>query len=209
MSNKDLMNAYTEMVTHRIKEGFEPHFLTLLFNPIAGTELSRITTMMKETTRLYAKLLKAAFRHPGRMQTADMPLWIFAPDWPVPKRFKDHLANIVLNDGAHMHGIVLQPPTARMERGLSYFIDDNQHIVHGPQHAFQRVRSQEIEETPEKVCSYALKSLARRRIESTDILILPQSHSELSKLNKYERLELKRDADKRRVARIFATRQAR
>lgn len=201
---RTLVRAYTEMAFNRIVAGFIPHLITLMFNPIDGDKHYRQMVMFKETERLYAKLLTRMFRHPKKYPIHEFPLWIGCSDWPVPKGFRDHLFNIVLNDGHHMHIFVLMPRFTRMTKGLLLFFEENQLHFHGREHAFQRISVDEITETPDKAVGYVLKSLSRRRIVAGDVLILPQAHSEMTQYTPYEREQLVIDANERKAARLHA-----
>ncbi|KNY03935.1 hypothetical protein AKG11_33545 [Shinella sp. SUS2] len=204
ITERKLMEAYIDMAMERITRGFVPYLVTLMFNPMGGSTRSRQALMQQETERLYARLLTRTFRKPEKQDIADLPLWISASDWPVQKKFKDHLFNIMQNDGEHMHSIALQPPISRMKEGLLNYVDDNQPHIHGPERAFQRVRVDEITETPRKAIGYALKSLPRKRIDAGEVLILPRTHSEMAKLTPYERDQQRRDANERKAARSHA-----
>lgn len=203
-----LVTAYTEMAFNRIVAGFIPYLMTLMFNPIDGDKHYRQIVMFKETERLYAKLLTRMFRHPRKYPISEFPLWIGCSDWPVPKGFRDHLFNIVLNDGHHMHMFVLMPRFTRMTKGLQLFFEENQLHFHGREHAFQRIVVDEITKTPEKAMDYVLKSLPRRRIDTGEVLVLPQTHSEMTQYTPYEREQLVIDANERKAARLHAAYQA-
>lgn len=204
---RTLVEAYTTIAMDRIAAGFIPHLITLMFNPINGGKRHRQMVMLKETERLYAKLLTRTFRNPKKHHISELPLWIGCGDWPVPKSFRDHLANIVLNDGQHMHIFELHPPKCRMQEGLKLFFEENQLHFHGREHAFQRILVDEITETPEKAMGYVLKSLPRRRIDAGDVLVLPQTHGQMTQYTPYEREQLIVDANERKAARLHAAYQ--
>lgn len=208
ITERQLMEAYVDMAMQRIARGFVPYLVTLMFNPMGEGKRNRQTRMHEEAGRLYSKLLTRTFRKPEKLDVADLPFWVGCCDWPVPKRFMDHLFNIVQNDGQHMHLVALQPPISRMKEGLLNYIDDNQPHIHGPEHAFQRVIVDEITETPSKAIGYALKSLPRKRIDTGEVLILPRTHNEVTTLTPYEREQQRQDAYARKVARLHAAHEA-
>jgi hypothetical protein len=203
----ELQCGFTEMAMERIERGFKPLLLSFMFNPMGGSERFKKERMADEVERLYAKLLNHYFRHPRKVETNDKPFWIYSPDWPVPKGFerqfdRDHLFNIAQNDGLHGHAFVLEPPNSRMKKGLLAHIEDSQKHVHGHQHAFFHVHVREVVDRPEYVLAYATKSLARKRIEAGELLILPKAQSELTRYDVYDREQMKIAADMEKAARL-------
>lgn len=208
ITGAEYVDGMEEMVVKRIAWGFKPYLLTFMFNPIGGSEDSKKERMMDEVSRFYSRLLNYTFRHPYKEPTNSKPLWLYSHDWPVPKGSKlkqfnwDHLFNITLNDGLHGHAFVLHPPITCMKQGLLMHIEENQQKIHGPQHPFQRVHGVEVTHEPEYVLGYALKSIVRRR--TTEVLVLPQSSSELTKYCPYDRELHVLAAQDRQVARLKA-----
>lgn len=206
-THANLNDAYIDMGMWRIAQGFKAYLMTFTFNPIGGSEQAKKRIMIDEIERLYAKLLNYTFRHPGKVDALEKPLWIYAHDWPVPKGEgikRDHLFNIVQNDGLHGHAIALQPPVSRMKKGLQMHVEDNQERIHGAGHAFFQVDVREVEDRPEYVIGYATKSLRRKRMDADEILVLPKARSEVTRYSPFERGLMRQDEETKRAARIKA-----
>ena len=98
----------------------------------------------------------------------------------MPKESKDHLADIVNNDGRHYHAIDLMPPWTRSACSMSDLIAEHQLALAGPWRPLARLHAQTIVETPERAVAYVLKSLTRGRVTSDELLVLPRARSETS-----------------------------
>ncbi|WJH38900.1 hypothetical protein N7E02_18360 [Aliirhizobium terrae] len=206
-THANLNDAYIDMGMWRIALGFKLYLMTFTFNPIGGSEETKKRIMIDEIERLYAKLLNYTFRHPAKVGALEKPLWIYAHDCPVPKGGgfnRDHLFNIVQNDGLHGHAIALQPPVSRMKKGLQTYVEDNQERIHGAGHAFFQVDVREVEKDPAYVIGYATKSLRRKRIDAGEMLVLPKAPSEITRYSAYERDLMRQDEETKRAARIKA-----
>lgn len=174
-----IIAGYVQMVRDRIARGFEPTLLSIMFNGIDGSDSAIGRQMTREVERIYAKHLTRVFRHPHREATADLPLWIGAPDWPVPKRERDHFHDLAPNGGRHEHLFALTPPVSRLRTTLADHFDTHQAVYSGSPCAVRRVHAKPITQAPEKVVEYVFKSLTRRRMNLDDVLVLPRTFSEL------------------------------
>ena len=108
--------------------------------------------MAKEIERIYATLLTRVVRHPRSPSAADMlPIWIFCPDFPVPKRKRQSLAKVMVNDGLHYHAIAVLPPTSRLQESLRRHFRNNQGLYRGRNQLVSRIKAKKIRETPRKL----------------------------------------------------------
>lgn len=180
IANRDLQNAYTSMAIERLDQGFEPYMLTLMFNPIHGSADIQLSTMQKEATWLYGRLLTRAFRSPNEVPLADLPLWIVCPDYPVPKSHKQPLRDVSINDGRHLQGAVMCPPTSRLKKPFNLDLAERASDFSGPGRTMARIHVQRIYTTPEVAFDYVFKALDRGRVTGDDILVLPRTHSEMT-----------------------------
>lgn len=187
-NNTPLIEGYEEMVLDRLQAGERAHFLSFMFNPLAGNERAQMAQMCRQVERTYAILLTRMHRRPQSAPALTcLPLWLVVPDWPVPKRDKDNFREIAVNDGLHLHAIVVESPLfSRLKTGLSTHIEDEQRRYTGPNKPLFRIKAQPIIEDARYVVGYGFKSLKRRRITDDEILVLPRTNDEMPKLTNWE-----------------------
>jgi hypothetical protein len=176
-TGRDLELAYTQKCLDRIARGFQPHLITLMFNPLPSSNMAR--QMERETERLYANVLTWMFRHPDRMDIGDLPFWVTCPDYPVNKLGKLTLRDASVNDGMHMHVSAIVPPSSRLKLPFNLWLAQNKERYSGPGHAIAKIEVVRIYTTPELAFRYALKSLGRGRATGDDVLVLPRTHDEM------------------------------
>jgi hypothetical protein len=187
-SSRRLFEAYVDWGLGYIRQGWKPTLLTFMFNPLSGTPAVVGAKMDTEIDRIYGHVLTRVVNNPrSQSNCGRLPFWISAPDEPVRKRFKDHFANIAINDGMHRHALALTPPASKLRMTLADYIEGKLPLL--TSEALHRIHTIEIEETPEKACRYIFKGLERSRITSEDIFIRPRSLSELTVRTKFERQE--------------------
>jgi hypothetical protein len=168
------------MINERLEEGWQGYLISFMFKSLRGSRASVIRQMEKEVERVYAGVLKQLFRHPRKVPSLLMPLWIVCPDFPVPKHEKKELREVSINSGLHFQGVAAMPPGTRLNCGL----DDHFELFQG--HYVRsglplaRVHAAPITHNPEYVAEYTLKSIPRRRLDFDHVLILPRSRSEMS-----------------------------
>lgn len=182
--------AYADMVIARYLRGFTGTFLTFMFHPLPGSEQAKIEQMFDEAERCNSLLLSRCYRLPRKIPDFDKPFWLVSPDWPVQKTGfdRDHFVNIEVNDGLHLHAVVMLPPDTKLKRqSLADHIDDHQQLYRPPHGVIMNLHAVPITETPQKAVGYAVKSVPRRRIGEGDVLILPRLNSEMPSMTKAER----------------------
>lgn len=176
---QDIVGGYAEYVRQHVEEGWEPTFISLMFNPLGGSASVVADQMRYEAERLYGWMLTRRCRRPRTTPNYRKPIFLGCPDWPVPKYNRDSLHETSVNGGRHLHGIDLTPPWTRLVCTLSDFIAENQDKMAGPGRRLARVYAETITQTPENAVEYALKSLPRCRATSDDLIILPRSQKEV------------------------------
>jgi len=101
------------------------------------------------------------------------PVGIFIPDKPVPKFRKGQkstIADVSINDGLNMHGIVLGNRWGRIRVPLDQYFEENARTyVTGK---IRNIDVQRLTHEPGYVVGYALKSLLKRTASNDDILVL-------------------------------------
>ena len=173
-----IISAYGEWTAEFVAKGYDAIFLTFMLHPQRGS-YSEIETQVQEAlTAVYARTLTRIYRRPHARENADkLPRWIACPDYPVPKRAKMSLRDVVINGGRHWHAIVLVPPFCRLRVPFDRLINENPRLFAiGP---ISRVHAVSIDSDPSYVTGYGLKSISRGRASFDDLLILPRTKSEL------------------------------
>lgn len=146
--------------------------------------------MLDEAERVYRTFITRVARRPLSPRSQDsLPVLIIAPDLPVGKTGKP-LADVAVNDGLHLHGVLLVPPRSRLPLPADKYFRQNQALyLSGPsnpdgldeprQSRFLRVDVRPIDGPVEPVVAYALKSVARHRFTPDDVPVLPRALAEV------------------------------
>lgn len=109
-----LINGYGTMIAGRIEEGWQAYLLTMMFRQLGGRTPAVVEQMYAEAERLYRTFLPRVVRRPLSPRSLGMlPVLIAAPDVPVGKSNKP-LAQVSINDGLHVHGVLVVPPVSRL-----------------------------------------------------------------------------------------------
>lgn len=176
---KTLIDGYSDLVRQRIGRGWLSYLVSIQFNQIDGPLQVKNSQMQREIVGLYASFLTRLIRKP-RSAGIEQPVLIVCPDWPVYKRAKKSLSEVIYNDGLHQHGILLVPPQDRRDR-LKIPVD--QHFRELQSYYTRAGIMREISVVPfpisdtHKVVDYALKGLKTNKISYDDaVLILPYPH---------------------------------
>ncbi|WP_128755428.1 hypothetical protein [Metarhizobium album] len=195
----DITHAYIEMTTDRIEKGFKPFILTFMFNQLSGGDEGVRKQMIDSMHGIYGHLLSRITRRPSK-DLADLPLWVFCQDWPVPKDSKTTLSQASINDGCHVHAFVLLPPKTRGDFDLVRYVEEEQQklIALDAGKPIERIHAVEVTETPERAAEYVIKSVDRKRIGIDGIECFPLARSEMTTLSNAERRDraAKFNADK-------------
>jgi hypothetical protein len=96
---------------------------------------------------------------------------------PIPKRSKDRLRDVTINDGLHWHGLmVVNPFVIKLRGALDLYIGKNlgKYLVG----SIRELGVETITYNPEYVTGYGLKSL-KNRFSTDEIVIFPRAVSEL------------------------------
>jgi hypothetical protein len=123
------------------------NFLTRLPEPIEQ--------MHQEIIRLYSKIVISVVRNPTRPTWADrLPRGLFLPDSFLGYR-KMKSRDVLLNDGLHMHGIIIMPKKSRLKYPLGVLIKRNEQFYCGDK--IRDIDIQLIEDNSVYVTEYAGK----------------------------------------------------
>ncbi|TPW25998.1 hypothetical protein [Pararhizobium mangrovi] len=179
MANEQLIGSYIEWGMDYIDRGFEPYLLTAKFNPLLGSSEAVGKQMMHAVERAYGIMLTHHFRRPKKEHIADLPFWIVAEDWPVPKRDRDHIHDVVPNDGRHMHALAFKPPNSRMRGCMADYLEDHQSLYSGRNRPIWHLHGERITYDEGKAMGYGLKALTRGWIDNDAVTVLPRRHKEM------------------------------
>jgi hypothetical protein len=168
--------------------------LTLMFNHIPGSFQRKWMVMSDEADRVYSTLSNHVVHNQrSPSQAAKLPIWIVAPDYRVKKQArmsaKAILADVKINDGLHLNGIMLMLIDTRLRVTLNMHFDPNgQNYRHYVKEGYplRRIHVEPVVKTPKVMADYTLKSLKWRIPDLDHILIFPKTLSELTELRSGE-----------------------
>jgi hypothetical protein len=171
---KSLILGHAEWIKSYLDDGWDGYLVTLMFNSLAGKRDTKIIQMHQEITKFYGRLATRMIRKPRSSKWAKwLPNGIFIPDMPVPKSRrgqKSTVADVSINDGYHVHGILLGNRWGRLHVPLDQYFEENAgKYLDGK---IRHIDVQRITHDPGYVVDYALKGLLRRTASNDDILVL-------------------------------------
>jgi len=177
-----LIQAYGEWVQEYLDKGWDGYLFTFMFNQLPGSLNTKGQQMEREILRWYGRLATRAVRKPRSATWAPLlPKGIFVRDLPVPKRSKQDLRDVVVNDGLHVHGIVVANRLGRIHEPLDAHFQEklNKYLTGNLRH----IDVQQITGTAGYTTEYAMKGLKRRTFSPDQILVLPRTVTELPDRN--------------------------
>jgi hypothetical protein len=154
--------------------------MTFMFKPLKGSQEAIMHQMNDEIDRVYSTFVTRVVRKPNvvfQRYLCQRPILIAAPDRPVAKNKKYRLKDVTINDGRHMHGILVMPWASRLKQDVvSHFEKFRRLYV---KNRLLRLDVRAIESNLPGVVGYAFKSMKGREFGYDDILIFPKSEAEL------------------------------
>jgi hypothetical protein len=174
--------AYGKWIKEHVELGWDAYLFTFMFNQLHGSREARIQQMQQEIVTLYRKFVTRAVRKPTSRNWVDLlPKGVFFPDGPAYKKTKQRLRDVTVNDGLHMHGIVVATRAGRLKIGLDEHFLEQRALYQT--HKMYRIHVEPINHSAVYVTGYAGKALKTPRCVNDDILILPRSVDEVSQQN--------------------------
>jgi hypothetical protein len=169
-----LIQAHAHWIKGFLDAGWDGYLFSVMFHQLAGSRKTMIIQMQQEVTRVYNRLGTRMVRKPRSPGWAGyLPVGLFIPDLPVPKRRKGKkstIADVSINDGLHMGGIVLGNKWGRVRTNLKkHFKEEEDKYVTGK---IREIYIKRITHDPENPVEYTLKSLPRRTLSPDDVLVL-------------------------------------
>jgi hypothetical protein len=168
----ELIDGYSTWIKQYLGEGWKPFFLSFMFKPLSKG--GRTVQMTDEIERVYSTLITRVVRNPrSPFQSHLSPILIVVPDFPVRKRQKQPLSHISINDGLHVHGILLMPPKSRLNRDLLSHFKEHEGLY--VKNRLLRLDVKPIEYDVDYVVGYLFKSIKHRKVDFDDVIIYPKA----------------------------------
>jgi hypothetical protein len=175
---KHILEGFGVWIKQHVKDGSKAYFLSFMFHQLPGSRQARIQQMQEEITIFYRKLITKVERDPTLDKNAHkLPRGVFFPDVPAYKRQKQGLREVTVNDGLHMHGVLVIPEKSRLKISLDEHVLENYHKYQS--HKMYRIDVVPMDSRIVYTTDYAGKALKRPRFDQDDILFLPKTISEL------------------------------
>jgi hypothetical protein len=151
-----------------------------MFKPLKGKQEAIMQQMNDEVDRVYSTFITRVVRKPNSVYQKYLysrPLLIAVPDRPVPKHAKQRLKDVTINNGRHMHGILVVPWDCRLKQDVvSHFEKFRDLYV---KNRLLRLDVRAIESNLPGVVDYAFKSMKDKEFGYDGIAVFPKSEAEL------------------------------
>jgi hypothetical protein len=175
---EELVDGFGTWIKQYVKRGWTAYLCTFMFNQLPGSEQARIQQMHEEITTFYRKFVTRVVREPRLAKNADLlPSGVFFPDGVAYKRRKQALRDVTVNDGLHMHGVVVIPGNSRLKVSFDEHVGEHRSMYETQK--MYRIDVMPIDPRIVYTTGYAGKALKTPRFMEDDVLILPQTSQEL------------------------------
>jgi hypothetical protein len=169
-----IVDGYKQTIDNFMDRGWDGYMVSVLFHQLPGSRKTQLLQMNQEIERMYNRLGTRMVRKPGSPNWAGyLPIGFFVPDLLVPKRRKGDkstIADVSINDGLHMGGIVLANQWGRIRGSLvEHFKEEKDKYVTGK---IRSVGIKPITHDLDTATQYTFKSLTRRSFTPDDVLVL-------------------------------------
>jgi hypothetical protein len=173
------IKSFEEMIERRMEgDGWNGYLMTFMFHPVRGVTTTKLQIMGEALNRFYATFLTRVVRNPNSIfQLSQRPLFIAAPDYPVPKHRKQKVSDVTINDGLHMHGLLVVPWECRLKEDVISHLQRHDGLYRKA--PLRRIDIQPIENNLAFVVDYVFKSVKKGRVSYDDVILLPKSSSEM------------------------------
>ena len=173
-----LIQAHGDWAQEWLNQGWDGYLVTFMFNQLPGSRRAMVHQMHQQLERWYGRLATRTIRKTrSPVWVPFLPKGIFVPDLPVPKRSKLGIRDVSINDGLHMHGIVVANRWARIPETLDVYFEEN--LKTYLTNKLRHIDVQRITHRTEYTTGYGMKGLKRPAFSEDDILVLPRALSEL------------------------------
>jgi len=170
---RKIIDSWTCFIKQFTNDGWDAYLVSVLFHRIAGPIETKKTQMNQEIERVYNRLGTRMVKDTWSPKwTHYLPIGVFLPDFPVPKRKgeKSSIEDVSINDGLHKGGIILANKWGRVREGLE------RHFGHEKE-VYQTGKIRNINIAPithdlGDAVDYTFKSLKRRTCGLNDVQVL-------------------------------------
>jgi hypothetical protein len=205
-NDDELYDQWIAMWTRKILAAFhgdwDAYMISILFHPLGGSHQAKLIQMHRAAERLYNRLATRTVRDPRSIHKFFLPMAVFVPDYPVPKSKgkKSTIADVSINDGLHLGGLIIANRMRRITTSLKTHFDDNRRTYR--QDGIRSIGIDAITHDVRKVVDYTFKSLERGTSSFDDVRVHSWRDIDLNLLRAVER-------DVERVERSDARRRIR
>jgi hypothetical protein len=166
---------------NRLEEwGWLGFIISFKYRRIDGPPREVAKIMEDEVKRVYSTLVTRIVRD-GRLESdrRKLPVLLCVPDYPVYKKNKKFTGEVLVNGGRHMQGELYIPPVSRLRGSLKAHFRKKRRSYIRSDRPLIEIHVKPIRKTPENVTDYIFKSVRRGRVDRDDVIVLPESVSEL------------------------------
>jgi hypothetical protein len=116
LSRELIVSGYSETIRDHIDFGWDPYYISFMFNYIPGSFAVKMDIMTAEVTTVHNKLTGRIVRRSEATAWRHLrPIFIGCHDLPVWKHAKVSSRSPVVNDGLHYNAVALVPKPARAD----------------------------------------------------------------------------------------------
>lgn len=180
LKNPDVNIGYELWGERYVAEGWSPYLLTFMFKQLGGSPVAVARQMEREVERVYATLLPRIVRRPTAPSAMGrLPVWLCSHDWPVFKREKSSLRDVVVNDGQHVHAACFVPPWSRLREDLAAHVEEHRDLYIRSGFPLLRLDVEPVTQQVGYVVGYARKHASRAIVGEDVSFVLPRSATEI------------------------------
>lgn len=176
-------DGYARWAEDLQQQGWRPILITIMFDHMEASEAFRLRQMQAATTRLYARHVTRVCRCPNASSShawgERRPIWFCSPDLPVFKRAKTILADLIVNDGLHIHVVAFYPLWTRLREAPEEHWKRHHDAYVAAVEGISRIDVRRISSDVGYVTGYARKTVALGRLFEDTSFVLPRTSSEL------------------------------
>lgn len=187
----DIYNQWITMWTNKVLGAFradwDAYMVSILFHPLSGSHQAKLIQMHRAAERLYNRLATRTVRDPRSIHKFFLPMAVFVPDYPVPKSHgkKRTIADVSINDGLHLGGLIIANRMRRITASLKTHFDDNRTTYR--QDGIRSIGIDAITHDVRKVVDYTFKSLKRKTSSFDDVRVHNWREPDLNLIRAVER----------------------
>jgi hypothetical protein len=165
---RQLIAGYSELIQRSMNHGSNAYLLSFMFKPLAGSLKAVMSQMNDEVQRVYSTFVTRVVRNPrSHAQKDTLPFLITVPDRPIFKHNKENIADLKINNGLHLHGILCVPRDSRLKGNVANHFHANSAL-----YVKTRLLRIDIKRVySEDVVDYAFKALKNGNATPDDIQV--------------------------------------